>query len=355
MVRNILSAPLIFTAALALTGCDLQTETINYKPTGSLAPVKIITNLDIGNVSITPATASGSVTIVAEAQWAAAKPSVKFVQTGTTLYVTAECDDRDVACRVDLTMTVPNQVALDIRGEESNIEVNGFDGTATLNTAVGDIELEDMGGKLNLTASDGRIVGGDLTSRDVTSVSAEGETVLEFIGGADNVNVTSTTGDVKLIVPPLSYRIDTGVTIASKLDIDALASNTASRQIKVRSSKGDISIQPQLAVSHEPVDYKVGWKVEYSDEPITLVFDKVIEDSRCPSGAECVWAGRFIAGMTMLRRGDNTKKAFQVELDNPITVLGYSVQLSDVRPLPKDGEPAPKPDAYIITATLERQ
>lgn len=354
MLRNTLSATIVLAAALALTGCDLQTETFNYKPTGPLAPVKIITNLDIGDVSITPASAAGSVTIVAEAQWAGAKPSVKFVQTGTTLYVTAECDDRDVACRVDLTMAVPNQVALDIRAEEANIEVNGYDGTATLNTAVGDIELEDVGGKLTLTASDGRIIGGDLTSRDLTSISAEGETDLEFVGGADNINVTSTTGNVKLTVPPLSYRIDTGTT-AGAVDIDALASNTATRQIKVRSSEGDISIKPQLAVSHEPVDYKVGWRVEYSDEPITLVFDKVIEDSRCPKGADCVWAGRFIAGMSMLRRGDNTRKTFQVELDKPITVLGYSVQLSDVRPLPKDGEPAPKPDAYIITATLERQ
>jgi hypothetical protein len=354
MLRSVLSAPMLFAATITLVGCDLQTETFNYTPTGSLAPVKIVTNLDIGDVSIRPTTASGAVSIVAEAQWVAKKPSVKFSQTGTTLYVTADCVEEDIACRVDLSMTVPPQVALDIRGEESNIDVTGLDGAVTLNTAVGDIELDDMGGKLTLTVGDGRIVGGDLMSRDVTSITAEGSNTLEFVGGADNVNVTSTSGNVKLTVPPTSYRIDTA-SAAGEVDVDALASTTATKQIKVRSDKGNISIKPQLAVTHEPVDYKVGWRVEYADEPITLIFDKVIEDSRCPSGADCLWAGRFIASMTMLRRADNTKRVFEVELDKPISVLGYSVQLSDVRPLPKDGEPAPQLNTYIITAAVERQ
>lgn len=354
MSRTILSASILFTTTMILAGCDLQTETFNYKPTGSLAPVKIVTNLDIGDVEVRPTTASGTVSIVAEAQWAAKKPSVKFSQTGTTLYVTADCAEEDIACRVDLSLTVPPQVALDIRAEESNITVSGLDGDATLNTAVGDIELEDMSGKLDLTAGDGRIVGGDLVSRNVTSVSEEGQTTLEFVGGADNITVTARTGDVKLTVPPTSYRIDAG-SAEGKVDIDALASNTATRQIKVRSSTGDISIAPQLAVAHEPVDYKIGWTAQYGDEPVYLTFDKVIEDSRCPKGVDCTWAGRFIAGMTMKRRTDNTVRAFQVELDKPTTVLGYSVQLSDVRPLPEDGAPAPKPDTYIITAALERQ
>lgn len=354
MHRSILPASILFTTTMILGGCDLQTETITHKPTGSLAPVKIVTNLDIGDIEIRPTTASGAVSIVAEAQWSAKRPSVKFSQTGTTLYVTADCAEEDIACRVDLSMTVPPQISLDIRAEESKIEVTGLDGAATLNTAVGNIELVDMGGKLTLTAGDGRIVGGDLTSREVTTVNEEGETDLEFVGGADNVNVTSRAGNVKLTVPPTSYRIDAGAT-AGTVDIDALASSTAAKQIKVRASKGDISIKPQRAVAHEPVDYKIGWTVEYGDEPIFLTFDKVIEDSRCPSGTDCPWAGRFIAGMTMKRRADNSVRAFEVELDKPVSVLGYSVQLSDVRPHPKDGEPAPQPSAYIITAAIERQ
>lgn len=354
MSRNVLSASALLTAVMTLAGCDLQTETFNYKPTGPLGPVKIVTNLDIGNVEVRPTAASGAVSILAEAQWAAKKPSVKFSQTGTTVYVTADCAEEDIACRVDLTMTVPPQLSLDIRAEESNIAVIGLDGAAALNTAVGDIELGDMSGKLTLTAGDGRIVGDNLTSRDVTSTSDGGETSLAFVSGADSVNVTSGTGDVKLTVPPTSYRIDAG-SAAGEVDIDALASDSAAKQIKVRSDKGDISIAPQKAIVDEPVDYKVGWSVQYGDEPISLTFDKVIEDSRCPTGADCVWAGRFIAGMTMKRRGDNAVRAFQVELDKPTTVLGYSVQLSDVRPLPQDGEPAPQLGAYIITAAVERQ
>jgi len=136
MSRTILSASILFTTTMILAGCDLQTETFNYKPTGSLAPVKIVTNLDIGDVEVRPTTASGTVSIVAEAQWAAKKPSVKFSQTGTTLYVTADCAEEDIACRVDLSLTVPPQVALDIRAEESNIAVSGLDGDATLNTGV---------------------------------------------------------------------------------------------------------------------------------------------------------------------------------------------------------------------------
>lgn len=353
MTRSMLSATILLAATPVLTGCDLQTETLTYKPTGALAPVKIVTNVDIGDITVRPTTASGAVTITSEAQWVAKRPSVKFSQTGTTLYVTADCHEDEVACRVDLTMTVPPQIALDLRAEESTVDVTGLDGAVTIDTAVGDIELDDMGGKLTLTAADGRIVAGDLTSREVTASNKDGETDLEFIGGADVVDVQSTTGDVKLTIPPTSYRIDART--EGRLDIDALASSSAAKQIKVRSSKGAVSIKPQQAVAHEPVDYKIGWKVQYSDAPIILTFDKIVEDSRCPSGVDCPWAGRFIAGMSMLRRSDNTRKAFEVELDKAVTVLGYSVQLTDVRPLAKDGEPAPKPEAYIITAAVERQ
>lgn len=350
MNRALFVAPTLF-AALSLTGCDLQTETIDYSPMGAPRITKIVTSVDIGDVTIRPSSAITATHVEAEAQWLAEKPKVEFRVEGTTLFVETDCLDEDPQCRVDITLSAPVTAALEVRGEETTISASGLDGAMTFTTAVGDITLADMAGKLTLTASEGQIRGDDLDSGDVTSVVEEGDTVLEFTGGAANLNVTATTGNVRLVVPPTSYRIDAG-TSDGEVDLGVVASSTAKGQIKVRVRHGDISIQPQLALTHEQIDFKLDRTIRYEDAPISLRFDAIVEDSRCPSSTDCVWAGRFIANMTMTREDGSTRN-FMVQLDKPITVFGYSVQLTDVRPYPTEGKTIPAKD-YVITLAVER-
>ena len=42
----------------------------------------------------------------------------------------------------------------------------------------------------------------------------------------------------------------------------------------------------------ETLTLKIGEMVEVNGEELTIVFDKIIADSRCPIGVDCVWEGQ---------------------------------------------------------------
>jgi len=73
---------------------------------------------------------------------------------------------------------------------------------------------------------------------------------------------------------------------------------------------------------------------------LQLTFEGVGEDSRCPTGADCAWAGDAAAAFTLekppahaLHRTLHTNGRFERQ-----TVYeGYVVRLDDVRPYPKEG------------------
>jgi hypothetical protein len=90
---------------------------------------------------------------------------------------------------------------------------------------------------------------------------------------------------------------------------------------------------------------------------IRIAFDGVSEDSRCPTGATCVWAGDAAATFTLekppaaaLQSTLHTNGRFerQTNFDNVV------IRLEDVRPYPKEGV-AIAPGDYRATLVLTRR
>ena len=71
-----------------------------------------------------------------------------------------------------------------------------------------------------------------------------------------------------------------------------------------------------------------------SKEHIHLSFDSLLNDSRCPSGSNCIWAGEARVEITFSNAGD--KKSFVLSTFNPkdTTTLNYKIRLVDVMPYP---------------------
>jgi len=59
---------------------------------------------------------------------------------------------------------------------------------------------------------------------------------------------------------------------------------------------------------NQPVELKVNDTVRISSENLTIKFSG-IEDSRCPSGAQCIWAGEFKAKLEVTVSGKSQEKA----------------------------------------------
>ena len=68
----------------------------------------------------------------------------------------------------------------------------------------------------------------------------------------------------------------------------------------------------------------------YVDGPVVQPVE-VLEDSRCPMNARCVWAGRVRVKMLWIR-GNGEKQPFEVTLGESTPLADGAIRLESVRP-----------------------
>lgn len=95
--------------------------------------------------------------------------------------------------------------------------------------------------------------------------------------------------------------------------------------------------------SQLPTEIGIGQTTTIDNAKIT--FNAVIEDSRCPTNVQCIWAGRAIISVTVAEKG---KDAVQKQIilgatragenaDNSLaTSNGSIIVASELKPYPKD-------------------
>jgi hypothetical protein len=85
----------------------------------------------------------------------------------------------------------------------------------------------------------------------------------------------------------------------------------------------------------------------FSDNGTRLCFDSVVEDSRCPSNAECIWQGVAVCKFSFLTNG-KTHSFTLSTLSSPgfynkeIIISGYKIEFINLTPYPVL-PPAPPP------------
>ena len=80
-----------------------------------------------------------------------------------------------------------------------------------------------------------------------------------------------------------------------------------------------------------------------------LRFDRVVSDSRCPAGVQCVWAGEVRIAMSLVSPGDTS--AFELAgRDNRATVHGFEIELLSYGACPLD-QGGPKKECASVQAT----
>ncbi|MCF8245806.1 MAG: hypothetical protein K9J37_14520 [Saprospiraceae bacterium] len=107
----------------------------------------------------------------------------------------------------------------------------------------------------------------------------------------------------------------------------------------------------------EVFSLKVNQTAELSSEDWKITLLEITEDSRCPSNADCFWAGRVIAEFKVEKAGESLIKTLT---DNPendptlstsFTAFGHLVKLNEVTPYP-DGSPIAQKD-YVVEIEIE--
>ena len=106
----------------------------------------------------------------------------------------------------------------------------------------------------------------------------------------------------------------------------------------------------------EPFVLRVGRSATVAGEGLTVSFQAVPSDSRCPTGVQCIWAGNAVVQVVLSKDG----KAFGAELNtgqDPTSVdyLNYNVALVSLAPYPTaNGGPIAQSQyraTFVVTKT----
>lgn len=105
----------------------------------------------------------------------------------------------------------------------------------------------------------------------------------------------------------------------------------------------------------QPFELRVGRSATVAGEGLTVSFEAVPSDSRCPTGVQCVWAGNAVVQVVLSKDG----KAFGAELNtnlDPTSVdyLNYNVRLVSLAPYPSANNPIPQSQyraTFVVTKT----
>lgn len=76
------------------------------------------------------------------------------------------------------------------------------------------------------------------------------------------------------------------------------------------------------------------YKVEQCDsiENYCILLDSIIEDSRCPTSAICIWEGRAIAKFLLTENAQQHN--FNLELQKDTTINNYKIAFLELTPNP---------------------
>ncbi len=107
--------------------------------------------------------------------------------------------------------------------------------------------------------------------------------------------------------------------------------------------------------SEQQISVRVGKQKKETRSKITLKFVSVVEDSRCPEGVNCVWAGNAKIKVAVIENGREVKT---VELNTNLgakgdTHEGYAFYLKELTPTPNAKSKIGAND-YTATFTVSR-
>ena len=112
----------------------------------------------------------------------------------------------------------------------------------------------------------------------------------------------------------------------------------------------DAARADQTVAVGEPFRLAHGKTAALAGHDLRIRFERVSDDSRCPGGVQCVWAGDAHVVLRLTRAGyDAAVDTVRLTLEPRVArYTGYAIRLEALEPSPRQGVPT-KPDDYVAT------
>lgn len=99
---------------------------------------------------------------------------------------------------------------------------------------------------------------------------------------------------------------------------------------------------------------KQGEAINFNSQQLRITFLKVVEDSRCPQGTQCVWAGKAVINLA-IQDATHPLTTVKLLLENKSQVLPefpeYTIKFSTLTPYPSH-PPSSQPKTPEITLSV---
>ncbi len=115
------------------------------------------------------------------------------------------------------------------------------------------------------------------------------------------------------------------------------------------------SVSAVNAKDDAPIKVRVGKQKKFSRSKISVKFVSLIEDSRCPEGVNCVWAGNARIKV-QISEGKDAGETFEMNTNlgaKGASFRGYAVNLVSLTPTPK-ADAKVSSDSYAAVFSISR-
>lgn len=107
----------------------------------------------------------------------------------------------------------------------------------------------------------------------------------------------------------------------------------------------------------DSLSIQIGDTVQFSNG-YKLSFNNLVEDSRCPANAMCIWQGRVIVELQAEKGGEILEFTLSTDPSYPEQIkaeaLGYEITLINVLPYPGTTLEEVQPGDYFVELKLKR-
>ncbi|MCP9234346.1 hypothetical protein [Lewinella sp. JB7] len=99
----------------------------------------------------------------------------------------------------------------------------------------------------------------------------------------------------------------------------------------------------------EPVHLLSGESAKTRKKSLELItFVEVLEDSRCPTGVQCIQAGRAVVGLRVLRNGILENQSVTIDGEGLMVTDGGTLRLVGLEPYPDAAVEEPEPYRLVV-------
>ncbi len=103
-------------------------------------------------------------------------------------------------------------------------------------------------------------------------------------------------------------------------------------------------------------DLEINREAVVEGESLAVVFESVLEDSRCPEGVDCLWSGN---AKIRIRSSKRNQTPGAIELNTNLapkssSYLNYEIKLVALKPRPKADKPV-QPNEYKATLIITKK